>query len=72
MVTTKVPDDIDAMARDLADRLIRRNRVPERLRATAESFLRTELTRSLRRVSRETSSNAAALLAFQRAIQLVQ
>lgn len=61
-------NDVDEMARDLTDRLIRRGRVPERLRGSSETFLRAELIRVLRRVARQTSVNAGMLLAAQRVL----
>jgi len=62
-------DDVDKMAKELTDRLVARGRVPARLRESAESFMRTELTRSLRKVVRSTSLNAGMMVAFQRASQ---
>lgn len=59
-------NDVDTLARELTDRLVQRGRVPANLRTTAETFMRTELLRSLRKVARTTSANAGMLLAFSR------
>jgi len=62
-----ITNDVDKMAKDLTDRLVKRGRVPAGLRETAESYMRTELTRSLRKVARTTSVNAGMVVAFKRA-----
>ena len=65
MVTTDTPD-VDSLAKELTDRLVRRGRVPERLAETAREFMRLELLKSLRSVARMTSVNAGALVALKR------
>lgn len=58
--------DVETLAGELTDRLINRGRVPQRLRGTTQRFMQLELVRTLRRITRTTSSNAGMLLAYRR------
>lgn len=60
--------DVDRMADELTDRLVRRGCVPASLRESARAFMREELLRSLRKVARRTSANAGVAVAVQRVL----
>lgn len=65
-----VTPDVDSLAEELTERLVRRGRVPAKLRRTTLGFMRLELLKSLRRVARMTSTNAGILVAAKRDFRL--
>lgn len=61
-----IPQEIDELAAKLVDRMIFRNRIPEDLRTVANSYMRVELVRMIRRTTRSVTRNAESLLLLRR------